>query len=241
MAPWEFRKASIQSRLDGAPLRCEPRSPVANVVMLGCTDEHPKRPATTLPSELSVPNMPNCSARRSSVFASAGGARVSMMPGFSATSIKDPRPIRDRTFQHDCFHNIQEYFAARGFGSLSNNPTQKDFQQAFKFLADDLVGPGLPWNKKFEDDCLAMLKDLKYPALDTLGKTALGAAGSERNWPLMLAMLNWMVSLCKVYYLCCQLLTSRRRGIGMILTSFQIPCSVPPLSSQLTIHKLRRD
>lgn len=120
------------------------------------------------------------------------------MPGFATAAVKDPRPIRDRAFQHDCFSNVQEYFTFRGFAGLSNSPTQKDFQQAFKFLAEELVGPGLVWTKKFDDDCLAMLRDLKYPAIETLGRSALGAAGSERNWPLMLAMLSWMVDLCKV-------------------------------------------
>lgn len=143
------------------------------------------------------------STRRSSIFASAGGGRASIMPAFSTGAIKDPRPIRDRTFQSDCHANIQEFLARRKVQlaltpKWLSSPTQRDFQNVFRFLADELVGPGFPWGKKFEDDCLAIMRDLRYPVMDAVGKTALTAPGSPNAWPNVLAMLNWMVDLCKV-------------------------------------------
>lgn len=125
------------------------------------------------------------------------------MPAFSTGAIKDPRPIRDRTFQSDCHANIQEFLARRKVQlaltpKWLSSPTQRDFQNVFRFLADELVGPGFPWGKKFEDDCLAIMRDLRYPVMDAVGKTALTAPGSPNAWPNVLAMLNWMVDLCKV-------------------------------------------
>ncbi|KAL1408413.1 kinetochore-associated Ndc80 complex subunit ndc80 [Vanrija albida] len=126
--------------------------------------------------------------RRSSIFASAGG-RSSIMPSYSSTAIKDTRPIRDATFRTESSQNIQSYLSQHGSqvelsAKWSVSPTQREFQNLFRFLADSLIGPGFPWGKKFDDDCLSILRDLRYPAMET-------------NWPNLLAMLNWMVELCK--------------------------------------------
>ncbi len=77
------------------------------------------------------------------------------------------------------------------------SPTTKDFQSIFRFLVQELIDPGMVWTKKFEDDAINLLKDLRYPAMETIGRTGLGAPGG-RDWPPLLAMLNWMVELCKV-------------------------------------------
>jgi kinetochore protein NDC80 len=78
------------------------------------------------------------------------------------------------------------------------SPTQKEFQNLVQFLVQILFQGGFTWLKTFEMDCNTLLRDLKYPAHDSCGKTALGAPGTPQNWPHMLAMLNWLVDLCKV-------------------------------------------
>ena len=77
------------------------------------------------------------------------------------------------------------------------SPTTKDFQSIFRYLVQELVDPGMVWGKKFEDDVINLLKDLRYPAMETIGRTGLGAPGG-RDWAPLLAMLNWLVELCKV-------------------------------------------
>lgn len=125
------------------------------------------------------------------------------MPSYSSTSVKDTRPIRDATFRTESSQNIQSYLLQHGSqvelsAKWSVSPTQREFQNLFRFLADNLIGPGFPWGKKFDDDCLAILRDLRYPAMETVSKTALAAPGGYQNWPNLLAMLSWMVELCKV-------------------------------------------
>lgn len=173
---------------------------------------------------------------------------MSIMPSYAAVgTIKDPRPIRDRTFQSDCHTNIQEFLARRKVQlaltpKWLSSPTQRDFQNVFRYLADELVGPGFPWGKKFEDDCIAIMRDLRYPVMDAVGKTALTAPGSPNAWPNVLAMLNWMVDLCNVSctVMCTSLTGSRRpKNIATTRTSYPTLFFVRRASSQSTTRRLK--
>ncbi|KGB77905.1 kinetochore protein NDC80 [Cryptococcus deuterogattii 99/473] len=142
------------------------------------------------------------SVRRSSVFTSNSQGRTSMAPGVYSIAYKDPRPLRDKVFQSNCMRNVNEYLISVRYplpltAKTLTSPTAKEFQSIFKFLVNDLVDPGAAWGKKFEDDTLSILKDLKYPGMDSVSKTALTAPGAPQSWPNMLAMLNWLVDLCK--------------------------------------------
>lgn len=81
------------------------------------------------------------------------------------------------------------------------SPAQIDFQNQFKFLImvvldDDYVfGKG---GRKFEEECIQLLKDLEYPALSGLSRTAITAPGSPTNWSSLIAMLLWLVELAEV-------------------------------------------
>ncbi len=74
----------------------------------------------------------------------------------------------------------------------------------FKTLVS-VLDDGFQWGKSFEADCLMILKDMRYPYPEQVGKTALGAPGSPTTWPTILSMLNWMVELAKVSILICLL------------------------------------
>jgi kinetochore protein NDC80 len=140
------------------------------------------------------------SVRRSSIFP----GRPSIAPGSALGAVpKETRPVRNLQFQQACQQNIHQYLQDSRYGypmhsKTFTSPTQKDFQNMFNHLVQMLLPGGFPGGKSFEADCYALLKDLKYPAADSCGKTALGAPGTPQNWPHMLAMLNWLVDLCKV-------------------------------------------
>jgi len=71
----------------------------------------------------------------------------------------------------------------------------------FKFLCQSVIDEDYVFGKggkKFEEECLGVLKDLRYPAVDTLSRTSIGAPGSPHQWPSLLAMLAWLVDLSDV-------------------------------------------
>ena len=139
------------------------------------------------------------SVRRSSVFP----GRQSMAPGASLQAVvKDTRPFRDKTFMTNCQHNIADFLSM--FRSNINvtqktltSPTGKEFQEMFKFFINFLVD-GFTWGKSFEADAFQLLRDLRYPSPENCSKTAFSAPGTPQHWPVILAMLNWLVDLCKV-------------------------------------------
>jgi kinetochore protein NDC80 len=143
------------------------------------------------------------SVRRSSVF-----PRQSMAPGMAIGFVaKDTRPIRNPQFQEQCRANVHQFLMdSRCPYPITPktlvSPTQKEFQNLVQYLVQVLFQGGYTWLKTFDMDCHTLLKDLKYPGAESCGKTALGAPGTPQNWPPMLAMLNWLVDLCKVSVSC---------------------------------------
>ena len=127
-----------------------------------------------------------------------------MAPGMSIGFVpKDTRPIRNPQFQEQCRANVYEFLMDTRYSfpmtaKTLYSPTSKEFETMVKYLVQKLFSGGYTWLKGFEMDCNTLLKDLKYPAAESCGKTALGAPGTPQNWPHMLAMLNWLVDLCKV-------------------------------------------
>nr|XP_019008791.1 uncharacterized protein I206_06475 [Kwoniella pini CBS 10737]OCF47572.1 hypothetical protein I206_06475 [Kwoniella pini CBS 10737] len=151
------------------------------------------------------PAKPNVSIRRSSVYASSNANRPSLQStSHIAAPPKESRPVRDKNFQIECMRNLSDYlvnvrYPAPVTSKTLSSPTAKEFQSIFRYLASTLIDPGMIWSKKFEDDALTMLKDLRYPGLESISKTAFTAPGAPQSWPSMLAMLNWLVELCKAH------------------------------------------
>lgn len=119
-------------------------------------------------------------------------------------SKQDTRPLRDRKFQLDCMNTVQEYLLESHYpvaitAKTFTSPTQKEFVQMFRYLIDEFIDPvAFEQFKKPEDAAIAILKDLRYPGMDSCGKTAWGAPGSPAHYPGMLAMLCWLVELKRV-------------------------------------------
>lgn len=119
---------------------------------------------------------------------------------------KDTRPIKDKLFQASCHQTILNHFQAIPRAPPINqksvtSPTQNEFQLMFKFLYTSVIDEDFVFGKggrKFEEECIGLLKDLRYPSADQLSRTAITAPGSPHQWPALLAMLAWMVDIATV-------------------------------------------
>jgi kinetochore protein NDC80 len=121
-----------------------------------------------------------------------------------ASNVRDTRPIRTEAFKTNCAKNIETFLRFNRcpidtpVKFWTGGAATRDVHNIIKWLVVEFIDPGFLWGKKFEDDCVGFLKDVKYPAVDTISKTSLTTAGSGANWPNLLAMMNWLVELCKV-------------------------------------------
>lgn len=154
-------------------------------------------------------------ARRSSSYAAS--SRQSLAPigsslGASGSGsavnnpLNDPRQIRSPAYQKQCRDQLADFLlAGRCHLPLTAktliSPTTKEFQSIFKWLVTSPDALGYAYHhlevgaKGFEQECVQVLRDLKYPA--DVGKTALGAPGSPTNWPTILVMLVWLADLAR--------------------------------------------
>ncbi|PJF18623.1 hypothetical protein PSACC_01565 [Paramicrosporidium saccamoebae] len=119
---------------------------------------------------------------------------------------KDPRPIREKSYQLEVIKNLINFLAKSGYPhpisqKILTAPSAKDFQNIFKFLYAQL-DPGYDFGKKFEDEVPLVMKGLRYPFAGEISKSQLYACGSMHAWPGLLAMLGWMVDLVN----CCDIL-----------------------------------
>lgn len=115
---------------------------------------------------------------------------------------KDPRPVRDKTFQANCTKTLLEFLMRVGYPhpisqKILSAPSAKDFQQIFKFLYGHL-DPTYEFSKKFEEEVPGLMRGLRYPFAGEISKSQLYAVGSMHAWPSLLAMLCWMVELIQV-------------------------------------------
>lgn len=115
---------------------------------------------------------------------------------------KDPRPIREKSFQHNAIRVLLEYLTQNGYDQPISTkilfaPSSKDFQNIFKFLYFK-IDPTFEFGKKFEDEVPILLKNIRYPYANDISKSHLYAVGSMHAWPSLLAMLQWFVELLQV-------------------------------------------
>ncbi|RSH90239.1 kinetochore-associated Ndc80 complex subunit ndc80 [Saitozyma podzolica] len=140
------------------------------------------------------------SVRRNSVYTSG---RPSLAPVMHSSGVRDNRPIRSEAFRVASAKNIEGFLRLNRCSIAitskfwTGGAATRDVHDILKWLINEFIDPGFQWGKKFEDDCVQILKDLRYPAVDTISKTSLTTAGSGANWPNLLAMMNWLVELCK--------------------------------------------
>jgi kinetochore protein NDC80 len=75
---------------------------------------------------------------------------------------------------------------------ILTRPSNKDFNNIVMFLFRQ-IDPNLVFSAKFEDEVVAMFKQLGYP--NQLSKTNISAAGTPHAWPSLLAALVWLIEL----------------------------------------------
>ena len=120
------------------------------------------------------------------------------------TIAKDPRPIREKSWQTNAIKSLIGFLVNAGYNQSAVSPkslqapSSKDIQMIFKFLYAQL-DPKFEYSKKIEEDVQYVLKSLRYPFADQITKSVLYSAGSLHAWPTLLAMLTWMVELILVF------------------------------------------
>lgn len=118
---------------------------------------------------------------------------------------KDPRPLRDRTYQTRISQEILDYLTQNNFEmemkhSLTQNtlrqPTQKDFNYIFQWLYRRL-DPGYKFQKGIVEEVPPILKQLRYPYEKSITKSQIGAVGGQ-NWSTFLGMLHWLMQTAQM-------------------------------------------
>lgn len=149
-----------------------------------------------------VPGYFQSHERDTNIYRSRPTHRVSSFGLGSLSQSKDPRPLRDRNFQASLQQEIFDFLVTHNFETEMRhplgvkslrNPTQKDFVVIFQFLYKK-VDPGYRFTKSIEHEVYYVLKNIKYPYLDSINKSQISAVGGQ-NWPVFLGMLHWLVQL----------------------------------------------
>lgn len=118
---------------------------------------------------------------------------------------RDPRPIRDRSFQARISQELLEYLTHNNFElemkhSLGQNtlrsPTQKDFTYIFQWLYHR-IDPGYRFQKAMDAEVPPILKQLRYPYEKGITKSQIAAVGGQ-NWPTFLGMLHWLMEIAQM-------------------------------------------
>ncbi|KAJ5888094.1 hypothetical protein N7495_008135 [Penicillium taxi] len=118
---------------------------------------------------------------------------------------RDPRPLRDRSFQARIGQELLEYLTNNKFElemkhTLGQNtlrsPTQKDFNYIFQWLYHR-IDPGYKFQKAMDAEVPPILKQLRYPYEKGITKSQIAAVGGQ-NWSTFLGMLYWLMQLAQM-------------------------------------------
>lgn len=153
--------------------------------------------------------------RRSSVYrgrtSTIGGGVVGSHQSFfqqapaPAGVPRDPRPLKDRSYQTKIGQELLEYLAQHNFEMemkhmLSQNiiksPTQKDFNYVFQWLYHR-IDPSYRFQKNIDQEVPPLLKQLRYPYEKSITKSQIAAVGGQ-NWSTFLGLLHWMMQLAQM-------------------------------------------
>eukprot|EP00602_Paraphysomonas_sp_CaronLab_P003663 CAMPEP_0185030192 /NCGR_PEP_ID=MMETSP1103-20130426/16992_1 /TAXON_ID=36769 /ORGANISM="Paraphysomonas bandaiensis, Strain Caron Lab Isolate" /LENGTH=701 /DNA_ID=CAMNT_0027565207 /DNA_START=115 /DNA_END=2223 /DNA_ORIENTATION=- len=134
------------------------------------------------------------SSRRTS---SAPRQSLGMGRKSSISARSDPRNISDKRFVPTSIRTLIEFLTAHNYDhaispKILTSPSGKDFNNIVQFLFR-LIDPNLSCPGKFEDEVIAMFKQLRYPY--NISKNGLSAVGSPHSWPQLLACIMWVVEL----------------------------------------------
>jgi len=133
------------------------------------------------------------------------GAKETPRPSISSSATRDEqsrktRNIRDRGYLANCADEIVEFLLRNDYDkSISaetlENPSLKDFQNIFKAIYRTIDATG-EFSRKFEEEVILFLKGMKYPYSSEINRSQLIAV-TPHTRPIVLSMLQWVVSLSK--------------------------------------------
>lgn len=91
--------------------------------------------------------------------------RSSIFDKPSATIVKDPRPLNDKTYMANCIRSLIKFLTESGFNQpiapkTLASPSVKDFLRIFQFLYSQ-IDPHFPFGAKFEDEIPMLFKRVK--------------------------------------------------------------------------------
>ncbi|KAG6110010.1 hypothetical protein E4U31_006271 [Claviceps sp. LM219 group G6] len=118
---------------------------------------------------------------------------------------KDPRPLKDRSFQQRMGQELMEYMTLNDFEmqmghvlspNVMKSPTQKDFNYMFQWLYHR-IDPSHKFLKNIDQEVPPILKQLRYPFERSITKSQLAAVGGQ-NWSTFLGLLHWMMQLAQM-------------------------------------------
>ncbi|TDZ24752.1 putative kinetochore protein NDC80 [Colletotrichum orbiculare MAFF 240422] len=118
---------------------------------------------------------------------------------------RDPRPLKDRSYQARIGQELLDYLAQNNFEMqmkhvLSQNiiksPTQKDFNFMFQWLYRR-IDPSYKFQKNIDQEVPPILKQLRYPYERSITKSQIAAVGGQ-NWSTFLGLLHWMMQLAQM-------------------------------------------
>ena len=147
------------------------------------------------------------SARQSSSMGQAGGGHQSFFTTAPAPAgvPRDPRPLREKTFQGQIAKELMDYLTQNNFEmdmkhSLTQNslksPTQKDFNNMFQWLYGR-IDPNYRFYRSIDQEVPPILKQLRYPFEKNITRSQIAAVGGA-NWPSFLGVLHWMMQLARM-------------------------------------------
>ncbi|RDW72032.1 putative TID3 [Coleophoma crateriformis] len=117
---------------------------------------------------------------------------------------RDPRPLKDRSYQLQIGQEILDYMSANNFEmemkhtvNSIKSPTQKDFNLMFQWLYHR-IDPSYRFLKNMDQEVPPILVQMRYPFQKSITKSALSAVGSQNSWHLFLGLLHWMMQLAQM-------------------------------------------
>ncbi|KAG9239439.1 HEC/Ndc80p family-domain-containing protein [Amylocarpus encephaloides] len=119
---------------------------------------------------------------------------------------KDPRPLKDRSYQAKIGQELLDYMSNNNFEmemkhTLSQNtirsPTGKDFNFMFQWLYHR-IDPSYRFQRSIDQEVPPILSQLRYPFQKSITKSSLAAVGSQNTWHLFLGLLYWMMQLAQM-------------------------------------------
>ncbi|KAJ4293768.1 kinetochore-associated Ndc80 complex subunit ndc80 [Collariella sp. IMI 366227] len=145
-------------------------------------------------------------ARPSTVGPMGGGSQSFFQQAPQAAGVpRDPRPLKDRSYQTRLGQELLDYLAKNNFEmemnhKLSDNftksPTQKDFNYLFQWLYHR-IDPSYRFQKNIDQEVPPLLKQLRYPYERSITKSQIAAVGGQ-NWSTFLGLLHWMMQLAQM-------------------------------------------